>query len=69
MADHRGQVHNKDTTKATGEHFNSPGHSLAELSSTIQEKFKKNYDLYLKERDKYFMRKTNTFYKGLNRQQ
>ena len=68
LADHRGYVQNQDTTKATGEHFNSPGHSLADLSITILEKVKKNDDLYRKEREKYFIRKFNTFYRGLNRQ-
>ena len=61
LADHRGYVQNQDTTKATGEHFNSPGHSLADLSITILEKVKKNDDLYRKEREKYFIRKFNTF--------
>ena len=68
LAEHRGYISNQDTSKATGEHFNSPGHSLSDLSITVLEKVKKNDDLYRKEREKYFFRKFNTFYKGLNRQ-
>ena len=68
LADHRGYVNNGDDT-ATGEHFNSPGHSLSDLNITILEQVKKKDDLYRKEREKYFIRKFNTFYRGLNRQQ
>ena len=65
LADHRGYVNNGDDT-ATGEHFNL--HTLSDLSITILEQVKKKDDLYRKEREKYFIRKFNTFYRGLNRQ-
>ena len=68
LADHRGYISNQDLTQATGEHFNSAGHSLADLSIIILEKVRSNDDLYRKEREKYFIRKFNTFYGGLNRQ-
>ena len=67
FTEHRGYVNNSDDTP-TGEHFNSPGHSLADMTITILEKVKSNDDLYRKEREKYFIRRFNTFYKGLNRQ-
>ena len=41
LADHRGYINNPDETQATGKHFNSPGHSLADLSITVLEKLKK----------------------------
>jgi uncharacterized protein YjhX (UPF0386 family) len=53
---------------ATGEHFNSPGHSLSDLSIAILEQMKRKDNLYRKEREKYFIKKFNTFYRGLNRQ-
>jgi hypothetical protein len=68
LADHRGYVNTQDLTKATGLHFNSPGHSLSDLRITVLEKVRSDDDLYRKEREKYFIRKFNTFYKGLNRQ-
>ena len=68
LADHRGYINNQDYTTATGEHFNSPGHSLSDLSITILERVKTKDDLYRREREKYFIRKFNTFYRGLNRQ-
>ena len=67
LADHRGYVSNMDEKTATGEHFNLPGHSLSDLSIVILEQVKKKDDLYRKEREKYFIREFNTFYKGLNK--
>ena len=42
------------------------GHSLADINMVILEKVKKNDELYRKEREHYFIRKFNTYYKGLN---
>ena len=67
LADHRGYVNSGDDT-ATGEHFNLPGHSLSDLSITILEQVMKKDDLYRKKREKYFIRKFNTFFRGLDRQ-
>ena len=68
LADHGGYINNQDETQATEKHFISPGQSLADLSIIVLEKVKKSDDLYRKEREKYFIRKFNTFYRGLNRQ-
>ena len=68
LAEHRGYVTSEDVSKATGEHFNTPGHSVSDISIVILEKVRSTDDLYRKEREKYFIRKFNTFYKGLNRQ-
>ena len=67
LTEHRGYISNNDDT-ATGEHFNSPGHSMSDLSITIIEKVRGKGEIYRKEREKYFIRKFNTFYRGLNRQ-
>ena len=67
FAEHRGYVNNKDDT-ATGEHFNLPGHSLSDRTLTVLEIVKSSDDVYRKEREKYFIRKFNTYYKGLNKQ-
>jgi hypothetical protein len=45
LADHRGYVNTQDLTKATGLHFNSPGHSLSDLSITVLEKVRSDDDL------------------------
>ena len=67
MAEHIGYVQNKDDTPS-GKHFNEIGHSLADMKMVILEKVKKNDELYREEREHYFIRKFNTYYKGLNGQ-
>jgi hypothetical protein len=67
LADHRGYVLNDKTAQATGAHFTSPGHSLADLWVTIIEQVKKRDDFYRKEREKYFIQKLNTMHSGLNK--
>ena len=52
-------IEDMDESQATGEHFNSPGHSLSDI--TILEKVKSTDHLYRKEREKYFIRKFNNF--------
>ena len=69
LSDHRGYISNQVISQATGAHFNLPGHSLANLTITILEIVKNNDDEYRKQREKYFIRKFNTYYEGLNRQQ
>ena len=66
LADHRGYVQNTHLDKATGAHFNSPGHSLANMKITILEQVRKSDTEYRKQRESYFIRKFNTFNKGLN---
>ena len=54
--------------QTTREHFNLPGHNISNMKVTIVERVKKNDDQYRKEREKYFINKFNTFYRGINRQ-
>ena len=68
LADHRGYVTNHVTSTATGTHFNQPGHSLSDLTITVLEHTPRKNTEYRKERESYFIRTFNTFYKGLNRQ-
>ena len=68
LADHRGYVSNQKLDYITGHHFNTPGHDLSNLKVTIIEKQKTEDTDYRKEREKYFINKFNTFYKGMNRQ-
>ena len=68
LADHRGYVMNDRHDTATGAHFSKPGHDLSHLSITVLEKVKNNEATYRKEREKYFINKFNTYYKGMNKQ-
>ena len=65
LAQHRGYVSNN--IEATGQHFNLPGHSLADLMVTIIEQVRKSDTLYRKEREEYHIRRFNTIHKGINR--
>ena len=66
VCEHIGYIRTKKTDKSTGNHFNLPGHSLANMTVTIVEKDKVNDIQYRKEREAYHIRKFNTFYCGLN---
>ena len=56
LADHRGYMNNGDDT-ATGEHFNSPGHSISDLNITILQKVKKKDDLYRNQKIQYILQR------------
>ena len=68
IADHRGYITNQVISRATGAHFNLPGHSLADLKFTILEQVRYNDEEYRREREKYFINKFDTFYHGINRE-
>ena len=68
LADHRGYVTNNVTSQATGEHFNLPGHSLADLRVTVIEQTARRSNEYRKEREHYHIQKFNTFHRGINKQ-
>ena len=68
VAYHRGYVSNMETDKATGAHFNMPGHSLADLRVSAIEHTKGRGSEYRKEREHYFIRRFDTFHRGLNKQ-
>ena len=65
---HIGYVRNKQMQKATGEHFNLPGHHIHHMKFTILEKVKSSDPLYGREREKLLIRKFNTFYDGINKE-
>ena len=67
LADHRGYIVNNHVDKATGAHFNSPGHSLANMTFTVLEQVKYKDTNYRKEREKYFINKFNTKNTGMNK--
>ena len=68
LSDHRGYVTHQKTDQATGHHFNQPGHDLSNLKIAVLEQVKSEDTLYRKEREKYFINKFNTFYRGINKQ-
>ena len=67
FSEHRGYVTQQHLTKATGYHFNLPGHSVSDMRVTILEKIHSSDPLVRKEREEMFIRQLNTKYKGLNK--
>ena len=67
FSEHRGYVTNKHLSKATGAHFNLPGHRTNDMRVTILEKVHSMDPLVRKEREELFIRKFNTKYKGMNK--
>ena len=67
LAEHRGYITNQVVSRSTGAHFNLPGHSLANLTVTILKQTRSSNAEYRKEREKYFIRKFDTFNNGINR--
>ena len=65
--EHKTYVNSIFPTKATGLHFNLPGHNSENITITIIEKVKYNNEDYRLEREKFHIRSFNTYYNGLNR--
>ena len=68
FSDHKGYITNQVLNVSTGDNFNLPGHSLANVKITILEQVKKHDIMYRKEREKYFINKFNTYHQCLNRE-
>ena len=62
LADHWGYIVNQHINKATGTHYNLPGHCLAYLGVTVLDQVKINSDNYLKEHKKYTSAKGSTHF-------
>ena len=65
--EHKGYVTNNNLSKATGSHFNQKGHKIRELEITILEKIFNPEPQFRKQREKMYINKFNTKYKGINR--
>ena len=65
--EHRGYVNTKNLSKTTGVHFNEKGHSVHDMEITIVEKIFNQNPHFRKEREKMYIQKFNTQYKGLNK--
>ena len=67
LDEHRMYINTKDETKPTGAHFNLTGHSLTNLKASVIEQVTINEEDYRKEREHFYIRKFNTFHKGMNK--
>ena len=68
FSEHKGYVANQHLNKATGHHFNQRGHKIHNMKVTIIEKVRSLDPRFRKAREKMFIEKFNTKYKGMNRQ-
>ena len=58
---------NNKVNKTTGEHFSQKGHKVSDMRVTVLEKNYSSYPAVRKEREKFFILKMNTKFKGLNK--
>ena len=65
--EHKGYVTSKLLSKATGAHFNQQGHSFSDMKVTVLEKIFNKNPQYRKTREKMWINRFNTKYKGLNK--
>ena len=66
FSEHRGYVANQHLAKATGHHFNLPGHSIADMEVTILEKIFSLDAQFRKAREQMQIQSFNTKYKEMN---
>ena len=67
LAEHQGYVRNQDLTKATGQHFNTRGHSIYDMHITILEHVRNADEVFRKIREKMYINLFNTKEKGMNK--
>ena len=67
FAEHKGYVNTNNQTKTTGVHFNTKGHSVSDMLITVVEKVYNEDPQFRKQREKLYIQKFNTRYKGLNK--
>ena len=67
FSEHKGYANSGNLSKTTGEHFNQKGHSVSNMEITIVEKVFNQDPQFRKQREKMFIQKFNTRYRGLNR--
>jgi hypothetical protein len=63
---HQGYVRTKNLDKTTGQHFNTPEHSLADKRITLMEKVYSKDPQIRKTRESFYIN-LNNLYKGMNR--
>ena len=65
--DHLGYARREEVEKATGGHFNLPGHKLSDMSISVLEKVKEKNTFYRESRESYQIENFNLHRKGINR--
>ena len=67
MQEHIGYVRNQKLDKATGHHFNQPGHTIANMQMTILELCHTKDPMVLGVREQQYIKLFNAYRRGINR--
>ena len=67
LLEHKGYIENKMFEKATGFHFSTNGHEVSDMTITVLEKIYNRTRFFIEEREREWIRKFNSKYKGINR--
>ena len=67
FSEHKTYVKTNNKSKTTGIHFNQKGHSVSDMEISIIEKVFNKDPRYRKQREKLYIQKFDTRYRGLNR--
>ena len=67
FSEHKTYVNTNNKSKSTGIHFNEKGHRVSDMEISIIEKVFNKDPRYRKQREKFYIQKFNTRYRGLNR--
>ena len=67
FSDHVGYVRRKEINKATGQHFNLPGHSQSDMTVSVLERIHSQHPQYRKTRESFHIEQFELLSKGINR--
>ena len=65
--DHRGYVRREELEKATGLHFNLPGHQISDITISVLERINTNDSATRKQRESHWIEQLELYTKGINR--
>ena len=67
FSDHKNYVRNYHLNQATGAHFNEPGHKIEQMKVIAIEKLKNKNTLYRKAKERFFIKKIDSYHNGINK--
>ena len=69
FSEHRDYIKSEKISEPSGEHFNKKGHSVSDMKGMVIESVKSKDPFVRKVREKQYIRKFETYRKGLNKEQ
>ena len=68
ISEHRDYVKSENLNEPSGEHFNKPGHSIHDFEAMVLEQVREKDPYILRARESFYIKKFDTFHKGLNQE-